>query len=56
MKRLLLLSIMMCCSFAFGQNYQFLGEYNSLGVPLYLESPGDVVTQATHNLVNNSLP
>lgn len=56
MKRLLLLSIMMCCSFAFGQNYQFLGEYDSLGVPLYLESPGDVVTQATHDLVNNSLP
>lgn len=55
MKQLLLLAALVFNSLLFAQNYQFLGEYDVLGVPLYLEED-DVVTQATLDLVSNSLP
>ncbi|MDG4715901.1 DUF4114 domain-containing protein [Winogradskyella marincola] len=38
------------------QNYQFLGEYTSDGTPLYLENPGDTVSNETIEMINNSLP
>ncbi|OIQ20173.1 MAG: hypothetical protein BM557_05755 [Flavobacterium sp. MedPE-SWcel] len=56
MKRLLLLTALLFSSLIFAQNYQYLGEYDSQGVPDYLEVPGDVVTDATLQLVGNSLP
>ena len=37
-------------------NYKFLGGYNTLGVPDYLEAVGDVVDQDFLNDVNNTLP
>lgn len=37
------------------QNYNFLGSYNSQGVPDYLEE-NDVISQETMDLIHNSLP
>lgn len=56
MKRVLLFTAFLFNALLFGQDYQFLGGYDSQGVPEYLEDPGDVVTQATLDLVSNSLP
>jgi hypothetical protein len=36
--------------------YNYLGEYTSNGVPLYLEDPSDVVSTATQEVISNSLP
>jgi len=37
-------------------DYKFLGNYNSQGVPDYLETPGDVIDQGLLDDVNNTLP
>ncbi|NJB71042.1 hypothetical protein GGR42_001504 [Saonia flava] len=37
-------------------NYQYLGAYDNDGTPLYLETPGDVVTESELETINNSLP
>jgi hypothetical protein len=37
-------------------SYNYLGEYTSNGVPLYLEYPSDVVSAATQEAISNSLP
>ncbi len=37
-------------------NYGYLGGYNSLGVPDYLEPVNDVITQELLNDINNTLP
>lgn len=36
-------------------NYNYLGSYNSIGYPQYLTTP-DVISQATLDLISNSLP
>ncbi|AXG75192.1 DUF4114 domain-containing protein [Flavobacterium arcticum] len=56
MRQLLLLTTLLLNTILFAQDYQFLGNYNGQGVPAYLEQPGDVVTQATLDLVSNSIP
>lgn len=55
MRRILLFFTLLQALIVSAQNYQFLGEYDDLGVPLYL-SPNDVVSQETLDLVNSSLP
>lgn len=56
MKRIVLIAALFCSVLLFGQNnYQFLGTYDNLGVPDYLEE-NDIVSQATLDLVSNSLP
>lgn len=37
-------------------NYTYLGDYNSYGVPLYLEPENDVITQDLLDDINNTLP
>jgi LruC domain-containing protein len=37
-------------------NYGYLGSYNNLGVPGYLEPVNDVISQALLNDINNTLP
>jgi LruC domain-containing protein len=37
-------------------NFEFLGNYSSLGVPDYLEEVGDIIDQSFLNDVNNTLP
>jgi len=56
MKRLLQLAVLSSTFFSFAQNYNYLGSYTSNGTPNYLVQPGDVVTQATMDMVSNSLP
>jgi hypothetical protein len=36
--------------------YSYLGEYTANGTPLYLESPGDVLSTAALETISNSLP
>jgi len=40
---------------SFSQNYQYLGSYSSNGTPDYLESPGDVVSIETLELIDGAL-
>lgn len=55
MKHLLQLTTIFFTTVFFAQDYQFLGSYDAMGTPDYLVE-SDVVTQATLNLVGNSLP
>lgn len=54
-KILLLLSIAFTYTIN-AQNYNYLGSYTSNGTPLYLESPGDIVSVETQEMISNSLP
>jgi len=36
--------------------YNYLGSYASNGTPLYLEDPSDTVSEATQEVISNSLP
>jgi hypothetical protein len=36
--------------------YNYLGEHTANGTPLYLESPGDVLSTAAQETISNSLP
>lgn len=56
MKRLVQIALFFTSVFSFAQNYQYLGPYTSNGTPLYLEQPGDVVSQETMDMISNSLP
>ncbi|GLB48061.1 DUF4114 domain-containing protein [Neptunitalea lumnitzerae] len=49
------IAVMSICTLQ-AQNYNFLGNYTADGTPLYLENPGDIVSQDTQNLVSRSLP
>jgi hypothetical protein len=42
--------------FGFTQNYQYLGGYSGNGTPNYLESPGDVVSVETLELIDSAFP
>ncbi|HVW95300.1 MAG TPA: LruC domain-containing protein [Mucilaginibacter sp.] len=37
-------------------NYTYMGQYDSYGVPKYLESPSDVITNELLSFINASLP
>ena len=54
MKPVLLLLFLFPAIFS-AQNYQYLGDFDSAGTPLYLE-PNDVVSKETLEMINNSLP
>lgn len=56
MKGLVHIALFFSTVFSFAQSYQYLGSYTSNGTPLYLEQPGDVVSQETMDMVSNSLP
>ena len=55
MKNLLLITLL-CTNIALAQSYQYLGSYDSMGTPQYLENPGDIIDTAILDLVRNSLP
>ncbi|MEC4003992.1 DUF4114 domain-containing protein [Flavobacterium sp. SUN052] len=55
MKQVLLIAAFFTTAFLTAQNYQYLGSYTSDGTPLYFVQ-SDVITQATLDLVHNSLP
>jgi hypothetical protein len=40
---------------SFSQNYQYLGEYNANGKPLYLQSQNAIISDESEKLINNSL-
>lgn len=56
MKQLLLFISIAFATVSNAQNYQYLGNYTSNGTPLYLETPGDIVSVETLELISNSLP
>ncbi|QHT70646.1 LruC domain-containing protein [Rhodocytophaga rosea] len=39
-----------------GTSYTYLGKYNSLGVPKYLQSPNHVIPSSFLNILNTALP
>ncbi len=55
MKKLLLVALI-CVNIALSQSYQYLGAYDAMGTPQYLENPGDVIDAATSQMIANSLP
>lgn len=55
MRRILLTFALVTSLVTSAQSYQFLGQYTSDGTPLYF-AQSDVISQATLNLVKNSLP
>lgn len=55
MKKILLL-LLFVSQVIWAQGYQYLGAYDSMGTPLYLENPGDVVGSDTMDMVGYSLP
>ncbi len=56
MKQILLLVVTIFSTVTYAQNYQYLGDFTTEGTPLYLESPGDIVSQETMDMINGSLP
>jgi len=56
MKKLLLILFTFSALGMAAQSYNFLGSYDALGTPLYLESERDVVSVETLEMINNSLP
>ncbi|MBU3013055.1 DUF4114 domain-containing protein [Polaribacter vadi] len=56
MKKLLLILTITFVSVLQSQTYSYLGEYSNIGVPLYLESERDVVSNETLEMINKSLP
>ncbi len=50
-----LMMIMICLS-SLAQNFNYLGTYSSNGTPDYLEDPGDNISSATLEKINNALP
>ncbi|WP_405567323.1 DUF4114 domain-containing protein [Polaribacter sp. Asnod6-C07] len=56
MKKLLLILTITFVSVLKAQTYSYLGEYSNIGVPLYLESERDVVSNETLEMINKSLP
>lgn len=56
MKKLLLMFCIIVSYTNNAQNYQFLGSYTSNGTPNYLESPGDIVSIETLEMIDNALP
>lgn len=55
-KQYLLLLFLICFKTSIGQNFNYLGTYSSNGTPNYLESPGDVVSVSTLELIDSSIP
>ncbi len=56
MKKIILLLCMFATTTINAQNYQYLGAYTSNGTPLYLETPGDIVSIETLEMISNSIP
>lgn len=56
MKKLLLFIFTVAALGVKAQMYNFLGDYDSMGTPLYLEEERDVVSIATLEMISNSLP
>lgn len=56
MKKTLLILISIVVTSLNAQSYKYLGEYTSNGTPLYLESPGDIVSIETLQMIDDSLP
>ncbi|WP_159951026.1 DUF4114 domain-containing protein [Polaribacter septentrionalilitoris] len=56
MKKILLILISTVVTSLNAQTYNYLGEFTSDGTPMYLESPGDIVSTETLQMIDNSLP
>ncbi|MAW94689.1 MULTISPECIES: DUF4114 domain-containing protein [unclassified Leeuwenhoekiella] len=56
MRLKLLFFICIIPGFLLAQNFQYLGQYDSEGTPLYLEKPNDEISTSTLELISNSLP
>lgn len=56
MKKLLLILLSTAISSLQAQNYQYLGNFTSNGTPLYLEVPGDTVSEETQEMIRSYLP
>ena len=56
MKKLLLLLILLVTQLVISQNFNYLGGYNELGVPNYLEPVNDVISASSMQLINDALP
>lgn len=56
MKKTLLLVLIFIITTVNSQDYQYLGQYTSNGTPLYLETPGDIVSVETLEMISNSIP
>ncbi len=55
MKKILLLIVFLSQS-TIAQNYNYLGTYSSNGTPDYLETPGDIVSVETLEMISNAIP
>ena len=56
MKNILLILLTFSALGIRAQSYNFLGEYDWRGTPLYLEAEGDNVSVETLEMISNSLP
>ena len=56
MRTLLLISMLMASSFVISQNFNYLGGYDELGVPDYLEPVNDEISASSMQLINDALP
>lgn len=56
MKKILLILLTFSALGIRAQSYNFLGEYDWRGTPLYLEAEGDNVSVETLEMISNSLP
>ena len=56
MKKLLLLFFFILNQYIIAQNFNFLGEYDSQGVPEYLEPVDDVISTESMEMIMNALP
>lgn len=52
----ILIAVILFTNIALSQSYQYLGTYDAMGTPQYLENPGDVIDTATLNMISSSLP
>jgi hypothetical protein len=55
-KKLLLILLSTAITSLQAQNYQYLGNFTSNGTPLYLEVPGDTVSEQTQEMIRSYLP
>ena len=56
MKRIVLLFCLILAKPLSAQEFNFLGGYDALGVPEYLEPVNDVITDESMNMILNALP